>query len=108
MDEEPEQKIPKFSPFTGSARRLDGKRSAQIVEPISSSALKQHQLNNGSGTKGSTKNSSTQRQSGTLVFGSNATDASNQKRKVYLNTYQIVLLAFETDSKNFNHLVNWK
>ncbi|KAI3450370.1 hypothetical protein Pfo_007035 [Paulownia fortunei] len=81
VDEEPEKNIPKFSPFFGSARRLDGKPSTQLVVPISSPVLKQHKPDNGIGTNGSTSNSCTQQQSGKIVFGSNAADASNGKPK---------------------------
>ncbi|KAL8057381.1 hypothetical protein ABFS82_04G180600 [Erythranthe guttata] len=62
-DEEPEHKSRKLSSFTGTSRRLDGKPSTQVEVPdceINSSVSK----------------SSTRRQSGKLVFGSSAVDAS--------------------------------
>ncbi|KAA8549290.1 hypothetical protein F0562_000974 [Nyssa sinensis] len=43
VQEERARKIAKFSPFTGSARRLDGKSLMQSVTPVSSPTLKQHQ-----------------------------------------------------------------
>ncbi|KAL3850657.1 hypothetical protein ACJIZ3_012539 [Penstemon smallii] len=81
VEEEPAKKIPKFSSFSGSGRRLDGKpsTSTEPVVPISSTVLKQHQPENGIGTNGGS--SSTGRKSGKLVFGSHTEDASNGKLK---------------------------
>ncbi|KAG8387868.1 hypothetical protein BUALT_Bualt02G0066000 [Buddleja alternifolia] len=82
VDEEPEKKIPRFSPFTGSGKRLDGKGLAQPVVPISSPVLKQHSPENASGNNGSNVSSTSNgRKSGKLVFGSKTEDASNGKLK---------------------------
>lgn len=69
---------PKFNPFTGSGRRLDGKPLKTQPPPLSSSGS-QDKRPNGSGAGGTTatasssSSQSTNRQSqGKLVFGSNA------------------------------------
>jgi ubiquitin fusion degradation protein 1 len=56
---------PAVIPFSGSARRLDGKPSTQSVEQTSTTMLKQQETEN--------KTTSSNRTSGKLVFGSNAT-----------------------------------
>ncbi|KAK1589012.1 hypothetical protein Q3G72_029609 [Acer saccharum] len=77
--EEPAEKIPKFSPFTGSGRRLDGKTSTQpaeptqVAEPAPASApmLNSHQPNADNGTNGSKSSNASDQPSRKLVFGSN-------------------------------------
>ncbi|CAN6699397.1 unnamed protein product [Malus baccata var. baccata] len=88
-DEEPSEKIPKFIPFTGSARRLDGKPALdQSVAPVSSTEiLEQNQQESENGTKGSMPSTSTSagRPNGKLVFGkigSNANRPTNETPKV--------------------------
>lgn len=83
VEEEPANKIPKFSAFTGSARRLDGKAAVQSVVPVSSPLLKQKQPEaTTSDSIGSTPPSSTSRKrSGKLVFGSNTDQPPNGKPK---------------------------
>ncbi|TKY48404.1 Ubiquitin fusion degradation protein 1-like [Spatholobus suberectus] len=79
VEDEPPTKISRFSPFTGSGRRLDGKRSVQSVEQTSSPELKQKQTDKeikGSDSKSS--NTASGRPSGKLVFGSNATTSGIQ------------------------------
>ncbi|KAK7402198.1 hypothetical protein VNO78_14263 [Psophocarpus tetragonolobus] len=73
--DEPPTKIARFTPFTGSRRRLDGKSSAQSVEETSSSELKQKQIK-ASDSKSS--NTVSRRHSGKLVFGSIATTSGIQ------------------------------
>ena len=71
-EEEPVQKVARFNPFTGSARRLDGKPSTESAAPVSSSILKQPQPMNENGTRDSkTPTSASRQRSGKLVFGSN-------------------------------------
>ncbi|XP_020223884.1 ubiquitin recognition factor in ER-associated degradation protein 1 [Cajanus cajan] len=79
VEDEPPAKIARFSPFTGSGRRLDGKPSTQPVEQISSPELKQKQTDKeikGSDSKSS--NTASHRPHGKLVFGSNATTSGTQ------------------------------
>ncbi|KAK3206314.1 hypothetical protein Dsin_020360 [Dipteronia sinensis] len=85
VQEEPAEKIPKFSPFTGSGRRLDGKTSTQLTEPAPAPMLKSHQPNADNGTNGSkSSNASSHQPSGKLVFGSNPKQqpTSNETPKV--------------------------
>ncbi|PHU10663.1 hypothetical protein BC332_22523 [Capsicum chinense] len=77
---------PKFNPFTGGARHLDGKSLKQQPPPSSSSVSsdKQADVTNGGkkfGAAPSSQTSSRQSQ-GKLVFGSNANRAP-EKQKVY-------------------------
>ncbi|KAI5665992.1 hypothetical protein M9H77_15845 [Catharanthus roseus] len=79
VDEEPVKKMPKFSPFTGSSRRLDGKPAVESDQPTSTPALKQHLPEGTNGAASS--HSSACEHSGKLVFGSNEARVSNGKRK---------------------------
>lgn len=99
LEEEPAEKIPKFSPFTGSARRLDGKPSTEMAASPSSSAPKSLQPNVANGTNGSKSVvTSSRQQSGKLVFGSNSKQpSSSETPKVNLSkscyfspTYNII------------------
>ncbi|XP_015161206.1 ubiquitin fusion degradation protein 1 homolog isoform X1 [Solanum tuberosum] len=77
---------PKFNPFTGGARRLDGKPLKQQLPPSSSSSGssdKQVNVTNGgkkSAAAPSSQNSSRQSQ-GKLVFGSNANRAPEKQKE---------------------------
>ncbi|KAK4740238.1 hypothetical protein R3W88_003935 [Solanum pinnatisectum] len=77
---------PKFNPFTGGARRLDGKPLKQQLPPSSSSSGssdKQVNVTNGgkkSAAAPSSQNSSRQSQ-GKLVFGSNANRAPAKQKE---------------------------
>ncbi|XP_049407945.1 uncharacterized protein LOC125871407 isoform X1 [Solanum stenotomum] len=77
---------PKFNPFTGGARRLDGKPLKQQLPPSSSSSGssdKQGNATNGvkkSAAAPSSQNSSRQSQ-GKLVFGSNANRTPEKKKE---------------------------
>lgn len=83
VEDEPANKIAKFSPFTGSGRRLDGKSLTQSVAPDSSPTLKKHQSEAHNGTKDSKSSNPASRQpSGKLVFGSNANQPQNEASKV--------------------------
>lgn len=83
VEEEPAKKLPKFNPFTGSGRRLDGKAPVQSVEPVPSSPLNQKKPEaTTSGSNGSVPLSSTSRKrSGRLVFGSNTEQPTKDKPK---------------------------
>ncbi|XP_008803325.1 ubiquitin fusion degradation protein 1 homolog isoform X1 [Phoenix dactylifera] len=77
---------PKFNPFTGIGRRLDGKPS-EYQEPAISSSLVNHQIESPKNAKQhsatSTSSSSSARQSvGKLIFGSNANNAPKETPKV--------------------------
>jgi ubiquitin fusion degradation protein 1 len=81
--EEPAAKMPRFSAFTGSARRLDGKPATQPTASTICPALKQHQPeaeNNGSKLLSSLSH----QQSGKLVFGSTSNQPQNETPKVCL------------------------
>lgn len=80
VEEEAANKIPKFGPFTGSSRRLDGKPSAEPVAKVSSPLLEQqHQPEANIGTNGSIPSTSTSRKHcGKLVFGSNGDQATHR------------------------------
>jgi len=82
--QDPEPEEPKFSPFTGTGRRLDGKPSKQA--PASSLPSKQSQLEAASSSKPSaastSQNNSSRQTMGKLVFGSNANSASKEAQKV--------------------------
>ncbi|OAY67124.1 Ubiquitin fusion degradation protein, partial [Ananas comosus] len=66
---------PKFTPFTGAGRRLDGKPSKHQTSPVPSPGNQQPRggTNGGKPTTSSTsENSSSRQTTGKLVFGSNA------------------------------------
>ncbi|CAJ1955690.1 unnamed protein product [Sphenostylis stenocarpa] len=79
VEDEPPTKIARFNPFSGFARRLDGKASVEPVEQTSLPELEQKQ--NDKEMKDSDSKPTTtasQRASGKLVFDSNATTSSSQ------------------------------
>nr|XP_043610391.1 ubiquitin fusion degradation protein 1 homolog [Erigeron canadensis]XP_043610392.1 ubiquitin fusion degradation protein 1 homolog [Erigeron canadensis] len=78
-EEEPAKNLPKFNPFTGSGRRLDGKPA----EPVAAPLLRPHKAEaTTSDSNGSTpSNSNSRKRSGKLVFGSNADETPNVKPK---------------------------
>ncbi|KAJ8526464.1 hypothetical protein K7X08_028941 [Anisodus acutangulus] len=78
---------PKFNPFTGSARRLDGKPLQQQPPPVSTSGSKDKRpdMTNATGqaAAGSSSQSSNRQTQGKLVFGSNANrNPDKQKQPV--------------------------
>ncbi|KAJ6846142.1 ubiquitin fusion degradation protein 1-like protein [Iris pallida] len=76
QDAEPEE--PKFSPFTGAGRRLDGKPSKHQA-PVMSSPAKQQQAEAASSSKqSSAAPSQTSQTTGKLVFGSNPIGSSKE------------------------------
>ncbi|GAU49249.1 hypothetical protein TSUD_87640 [Trifolium subterraneum] len=82
VEEETVTKTPAVIPFSGSARRLDGKPSTQSVEQTSTPILKQQQTEN--------KTMSSNRTSGKLVFGTkaNAPDVQTQPKDSTKSTNQ--------------------
>ncbi|KDP42243.1 hypothetical protein JCGZ_02973 [Jatropha curcas] len=86
VEEEPPKKIPKFSPFTGVARRLDGKLSTESAGPATNPVLKQHKSEAVKDTSGSktSSNSASRSHSGKLVFSSNVNQPQNETPKMPL------------------------
>ncbi|XP_015570969.1 ubiquitin fusion degradation protein 1 homolog [Ricinus communis] len=85
VEEVPEETEPKFNPFTGVARRLDGKPLKQQPFPVSSQGSKDKQAAVPSGRgqpslESSSQNSARQSQ-GKLVFGSNVNRAPKETQK---------------------------
>ncbi|CAL1385657.1 unnamed protein product [Linum trigynum] len=83
VEEAPEENIPKFNPFTGAGRRLDGKPLPYQPAPVSapsSSNGKSPVAANGSGQSsaaaaGSSSQNASRQAQGKLVFGANANRA---------------------------------
>ncbi|XP_077216082.1 uncharacterized protein LOC143850733 [Tasmannia lanceolata] len=75
VQEEPAEE-PKFSPFTGVGRRLDGKFFNPSVAPISSSVPKERQSESTNGTVSTSSSASSRQASGKLIFGSNMNQAA--------------------------------
>lgn len=80
---------PKFNPFTGTGRRLDGKPLKTQPPPVSSSAPQDRRSNISGGGTATTSSSSSQssknQTQGKLVFGSNA-NRSKDAPKVCLQS----------------------
>ncbi|XP_047323459.1 ubiquitin fusion degradation protein 1 homolog isoform X2 [Impatiens glandulifera] len=76
-EEAPEETEPKFNPFSGAGKRLDGKPIKNPPPPVSSSSRSKDKRpavenDNGKPTAGTTSSQSAKRQNqGKLVFGSN-------------------------------------
>lgn len=84
--EAPAEDEPKFNPFTGAGRRLDGKPLKYESSPASSSGSRDKQPDTSTGrgqqpSSGSSVQSSSRQSQGKLVFGSNA-NKSNGTQKV--------------------------
>ncbi|XP_010510539.1 PREDICTED: ubiquitin fusion degradation protein 1 homolog [Camelina sativa] len=78
-EEEPTSKVPKFTPFTGSGKRLDGKAKPQTE----SEDTKQQEKPTETGKDDEKMSVTTPRQrSGKLVFGSNSKPAAKETVKV--------------------------
>lgn len=83
VEEEPPTKVAKFSPFSGSSRRLDGKPLTEPATLPVSPLRKQHNGNVGNVTVASKSSSSNSHQhSGKLVFGSNGNQTPRETTKV--------------------------
>lgn len=73
--EDPAETEPKFNPFTGTARRLDGKPLKNLPPPDSSSGSKDKRpgvTTNGQSSAASSSQGSAGQAQKKLVFGSNA------------------------------------
>lgn len=86
-EEAPAEAEPKFNPFTGVGRRLDGKPSKQ-QPPLSSTSMskdKQIDTRNVSGqtSAGSSSQNATRQSQGKLVFGGNASRNPKETKKVW-------------------------
>lgn len=85
QEEAPAETEPKFNPFTGSGKRLDGKPLKYQPPPVSSSGSKDKrpEVTNGGGqpSAGSSSQSTARQSQGKLVFGSNANRSSKEPQK---------------------------
>lgn len=93
--EVPAETEPKFSPFTGAARRLDGKPLKHQPQPVSSPASKDKQAVVADGSRqpsmGSSSQNTARQSQGKLVFGSNVSRASKETQKVLFLLSCIIL-----------------
>lgn len=92
VQEAPAETEPKFNPFSGSGRRLDGKPLNYQPPPLSSSGSKEKKpdvssVNSQSSTASSSQNTARQSQ-GKLVFGSNANRGKETGKVILLLTYK--------------------
>ncbi|XP_024017983.1 ubiquitin fusion degradation protein 1 homolog isoform X1 [Morus notabilis] len=85
VQEDPAGKEPKFNPFTGVGRRLDGKPMQTQFAPASSSGSKDKQPDTSNGraqpSAGSTSQTTARQSQGKLVFGSNVNRAPKDTQK---------------------------
>ncbi|KAJ7967246.1 ubiquitin fusion degradation protein 1-like [Quillaja saponaria] len=91
VDEVPAEAEPKFNPFSGSGRRLDGKPLKYDPPPVSSSGSKdkQHVRNGNSQPSAASSSQSTAQQSqGKLVFGSNSSRTKETKKEAVKESKQ--------------------
>lgn len=99
---------PKFNPFTGAGRRLDGKPLKYEPAPASSSGSKDKKpmVTNGNAqpSTGSSSQATSRQAQGKLVFGGNANRAPKETQKVLL----LFLLFLASTSINFvwNYITN--
>ena len=108
VDEEPAKKIPKFNPFSGSSRRLDGRPALQSPPSTFSPVPKQQHKEDTGGTNVLTSSASTSRQfSGKLVFGSNVENSSSGKQKVNFICLTYVLFFILWCMKKYFFQSNW-
>nr|KJB47571.1 hypothetical protein B456_008G032200 [Gossypium raimondii] len=86
VEEAPAETEPKFSAFTGTGRRLDGKPLKQQHPPVSWSGTKDKELaasnrNNRQPSPGASSQSSARQAQGKLVFGSNVSRSKETKQE---------------------------
>lgn len=87
---------PKFNPFTGVGRRLDGKPLKYDPPPASSSGSKEMRPENANGkaaaqtSAGSSSQYAARQSQGKLVFGSNRAPKEAQKVFLVLSTYALL------------------
>lgn len=89
--EAPAEDEPKFNPFTGAGRRLDGKPLKYESSPASSSGSRDKQPDTSTGrgqqpSSGSSVQSSSRQSQGKLVFGSNANKSNGTQKEVVKET----------------------
>lgn len=98
VEEDPAETEPKFSPFTGVGRRLDGKplKPQPGPVPLQGSKDKEPAVANGRGqhSVGSSSENTSRQSQGKLVFGSNVSRASKETQKVPKTSFLIKLLLF--------------
>ncbi|GAV78284.1 UFD1 domain-containing protein [Cephalotus follicularis] len=83
VEEEPAKKTPKFIPFCGFGRRLDGKPSILSAVSTKAPVLKQHQPKGEIEVDGSkSATSAARKHGGKLIFGSNAKESQSDAAKV--------------------------
>lgn len=85
VEDTPAEAEPKFSAFTGTGRRLDGKPLKQQPSPVSWSGTKDKEPavsigNNRQPSSGASSQSSTCQAQGKLVFGSNVNRSKETKQ----------------------------
>ncbi|CAB4290021.1 unnamed protein product [Prunus armeniaca] len=85
VEEDPAETEPKFNPFTGAGRRLDGKPLKYEPAPASSSGSKDKKpmVTNGNAqpSMGSSSQATSRQAQGKLVFGGNANRAPKETQK---------------------------
>ncbi|CAO2814948.1 unnamed protein product [Amaranthus hypochondriacus] len=85
VEEAPDETEPKFNPFSGVARRLDGKPGKPILSPATTTVSKDKQpvpaSKVGESASGSSSQSTNRQSQGKLVFGSNANRTPKDAQK---------------------------
>ncbi|BBH09303.1 ubiquitin fusion degradation 1, partial [Prunus dulcis] len=85
VEEDPAEMEPKFNPFTGAGRRLDGRPLKYEPAPVSSSGSKDKKpmVTNGNAqpSTGSSSQATSRQAQGKLVFGGNANRAPKETQK---------------------------
>lgn len=107
VDEEPPAEAePKFNPFTGAGRRLDGKPSMQQAPLSWTSISKDKQVDTrtvtGQPSSGSTSRNASRQSEGKLVFGGNASRTPKETKKVWL----LALCHFKMSGSALNSFIN--
>lgn len=105
VEETPAETEPKFNPFCGTGRRLDGKPLKYEPPPLSSSGSKDKKpdVPNSQSSASSSSQSNAPQSQGKLVFGSNA-NRSKETGKVillldcFLLIFQVICLLLPPDS----------
>ena len=106
VEEAPAEAEPKFSAFTGTGRRLDGKPLKQQPPPVSSSGSKDKApaVSNGNNSRpsGSSSQTTARQAQGKLVFGSNANRPKETKQVLSIVAlYSFCQIAYHYLSNDF-------
>lgn len=102
--ETPAETEPKFNPFSGAARRLDGKPLQYQPPPVSTSVPKDKQRDASNGNSqtsaGSSLQSASRQSQGKLVFGSHVNRGREPSKVLYptLNLFMFLLYGVVTGS----------